>query len=334
VAPDSSVETEIITRKRMMVFSGSTHPNLSEEIVAHLGIQLCGAELNRFASGEIYFRADESVRGADAFVIQTHATPINESIMEQLVMIDALKRASAKRITAVIPYYGYSRQDKKTLSREPISAKLVADLLSSAGTDRVISVDLHSGQIQGFFDAPFDHLTALPLLEDYFQQELGIPGEDLVVIAPDTGRVKVAERLAGHLNADLAFIYKRRSRREAHRIEALDLVGDVKGRPCVVVDDMIDTGGTMVKGAEVLAEKGAGEIYVGATHGLFSGKAVQMLEEAPIQQVVVTNTVPIPEEKQFGKLTILSIAPIIAEALRAVFKDESVSEIFHGENQP
>src|SRR3989454_5019153 len=318
----------------MMLFSGTTHPALAAEIAGHLGIQLSPCKISRFASGEIYFRSEESVRGADVFVIQTHADPVNESIMEQLVMIDAMKRASAKRITAVIPYYGYSRQDKKTLSREPISAKLIADLLAKAGADRVVSVDLHSGQIQGFFDCPFDHLTALPLLEDYFQEELGISGDDLVVVAPDTGRVKVAERLAGHLNADLAFIYKRRSRHEAHRIEALDLVGEVEGRACLVVDDMIDTGGTMVKGAEVLADKGAGEIYIGATHGLFSGKAVQKLEEAPIKQVVVTNTVPIPEEKQFDKLIVLSIAPIIASALRAVFEDTSVSEIFHGENQP
>src|SRR5438105_8175470 len=316
----------------MMLFSGTAHPELSEEIASHLGIPLSECEVRRFASTEVYVRADNSVRGADVFVVQTHYDPVNEALIEQLVMIDAMKRASAKRITAVIPYYGYSRQDKKTLSREPISAKLVADLLSTAGADRVVSVDLHSGQIQGFFDSPFDHLTALPLLEDYFQQEVGL--QDLVVVAPDTGRVKVAERLAGHLNADLAFIYKRRSRHEAHKIEALDLVGEVEGRPCLVVDDMIDTGGTMVKGAEVLAEKGAAEIYIGATHGLFSGKAVQKIEESPIKEVVVTNTVPIPEEKRIGKLTILSIASIIADAIRAVFEDTSVSEIFHGENQP
>jgi ribose-phosphate pyrophosphokinase len=325
---------EIVTKKHFMLFSGTAHPELSKEIADDLGEPLSECKISRFASSEIYVRPDESVRGADVFIIQTHSSPVNDSIMEQLVMIDAMKRASAKRITAVIPYYGYSRQDKKTLSREPISAKLMADLLSTAGADRVVSVDLHSGQIQGFFDMPFDHLTALPLLEDYFQEELGIPGEELVVVAPDTGRVKVAERLAGHLNADLAFIYKRRSRHEAHKIEQLDLVGEVSGRPCVVVDDMIDTGGTMVKGAEVLAEKGAGEIYIGATHGLFSGKAVQMLEEAPIKEVVVTNTVPIPEDKRIEKMTILSIAPIIASALRAVFEDTSVSEIFHGENQP
>jgi ribose-phosphate pyrophosphokinase len=325
---------EIVTKKHMMLFSGRAHPELSQEIADELGEPLSEIKISRFASTEVYVRADSSVRGADVFVIQTHCAPVNETIMEQLVMIDAMKRASAKRITAVIPYYGYSRQDKKTLSREPISGKLVADLLSTAGADRVVSVDLHSGQIQGFFDFPFDHLTAMPLLEDYFQEEVGIPGHDLVVVAPDTGRVKVAERLAIHLNADLAFIYKRRSRTEAHKIDALGLVGEVQGRPCLVVDDMIDTGGTMVKGAEVLAEKGAGEIYIGATHGLFSGKAIQKLEEAPIKQVVVTNTVPIPEEKRIEKLTVLSIAPIIASALRAVFEDSSVSEIFHGENQP
>src|SRR5947199_654476 len=316
----------------MMLFSGTAHPELSEEIASHLDVPLSEIEIRRFASSEVYVRADNSVRGADVFVIQTHSAPVNETIMEQLVMIDAMKRASAKRITAVIPYYGYSRQDKKTLSREPISAKLVADLLGTAGADRIVSVDVHSGQIQGFVDFPFDHLTALPLLEDYFQDQLKL--SDLVVVAPDTGRVKVAERLAGHLDADLAFIYKRRSRTEAHKIERLDLVGEVEGRPCLIVDDMIDTGGTMVKGAQVLAEKGAGEIYVGATHGLFSGKAVQKIEEAPIKQVVVTNTVPIPEEKRIGKLTVLSIAPIIASAIRAVFEDTSVSEIFHGENQP
>ena len=323
---------EIVTKKHLMLFSGTAHPDLSREIAADLGIPLSECEIRRFASTEVYVRADNSVRGADVFVIQTHCAPVNETIMEQLVMIDAMKRASAKRITAVIPYYGYSRQDKKTLSREPISAKLVADMLDTAGADRVVSVDVHSGQIQGFVDFPFDHLTALPLLEDYFQQELGLA--DLVVVAPDTGRVKVAERLAGHLNADLAIIHKIRSRHEAHKVEAREVVGQVEGRPCLVVDDMIDTGGTMVQGAQMLADRGAGEIYIGATHGLFSGKAVQMIEEAPIKEVVVTNTVPIPEEKRIDKLTILSIAPIIASAIRAVFEDTSVSEIFHGENQP
>lgn len=323
---------EIVTKKRMMIFSGTTHPALSEEIVAELGVSLSASKLTRFASGEIYFRAEESVRGADAFVIQTHADPVNESVMEQLIMIDALKRASAKRITAVIPYYGYSRQDKKGLAREPISAKLVADLITTAGADRVVSVDLHSGQIQGYFDFPFDHLTGLPLLSAYLQDELEL-GDDLVVVAPDAGRIKTAEKLREYLHADLAFLYKRRSRHEAHKIDEMAVVGEVEGRPCVLVDDMIDTAGTVAMGAHALEREGAGPIYTAATHPVLSGKAVQNLEESPIKEVVVTNTVPVPPEKQFEKLTQLSIAPIIASALRAVFEDSSVSEIFHGDNQ-
>jgi ribose-phosphate pyrophosphokinase len=258
---------------------------------------------------------------------------VNEAIMEQLVMIDAMKRASAKRITAVIPYYGYSRQDKKALAREPISAKLVADLISTAGADRVVSVDLHSGQIQGYFNFPFDHLTALPILAEYLQNQVGLHGEDLVVVAPDAGRIKTAEKLREYLHADLAFLYKRRSRREAHKIEEMAVVGEVEGRPCLVVDDMIDTAATLAKGVQALAAMGAGPIFAGATHAIFSGKARQNLEEAPIEQVIVTNTVPIPDEKQFSKLRVLSIAPLIASALRAVFEDTSVSEIFRGDNQ-
>ena len=324
---------EIVTKKKMMLFSGTTHPALAGEIAGHLGIQLSPCKISRFASGEIYVRSEESVRGADVFVIQTHADPVNESIMEHLIMLDAMKRASAKRITAVIPYYGYSRQDKKGLAREPISAKLVADLITVAGAQRVISVDLHSGQTQGYFDFPFDHLTALPILSDYLSGELGLHDENVVVVAPDAGRIRTAERLREHLHADLAFLYKRRSRREAHKIEEMAVVGEVDGRPCILVDDMIDTGGTVVKGAEALAQQGGGPIYAAATHGVLSGKAVQMLEEAPISGVVLTNTVPIPEEKQFAKLKVLSIAPLFASALRAVFEDSSVSEIFRGENQ-
>ncbi|HSD48981.1 MAG TPA: ribose-phosphate diphosphokinase [Actinomycetota bacterium] len=317
----------------MMLFSGTTHPELADEIAANLGIKVAGAKMSRFASGEIYFRSEESVRGADVFVVQSHSDPINESIMEHLVMLDAMKRASAKRITAVIPYYGYSRQDKKALAREPISAKLVADLITVAGADRVVSVDLHSGQIQGYFDFPFDHLTALPILSGYLRDELGLHGDDLVVVAPDAGRIKTAEKLREALHADLAFLYKRRSRREAHKIEEMAVVGEVDGRPCVLVDDMIDTAGTVSKGSVALAAMGAGPIFVGATHPVLSGKAVQLLEEAPIQEVVVTNSMPIPEEKQFSKLRVLSIAPLIASALRAVFEDTSVSEIFGGANQ-
>jgi ribose-phosphate pyrophosphokinase len=253
--------------------------------------------------------------------------------MEQLIMIDAMKRASAKRITAVIPYFGYSRQDKKGLAREPISARLIADLLSQAGADRVVSVDLHSGQIQGYIDGPFDHLTALPLLSSYLENTLGLHGDDLVVVAPDAGRIKTAEKLREYLHADLAFLYKRRSRREAHKIEEMAVVGEVEGRPCVLVDDMIDTAGTLAKGVQALAAMGAGPIFAAATHAIFSDKARQNMEESALEQVIVTNTVPIPEEKQFDKLRVLSIAPLIASALRAVFEDTSVSEIFGGANQ-
>ncbi len=324
---------EIVTKKRMMLFTGTAHPALAAEIAEHLGLGLSPCRMSRFASGEIYARSEESVRGCDVFVIQSHADPVNESIMEQLVLLDAMKRASAKRITAVVPYYGYSRQDKKGLAREPISAKLVADLISVAGADRVVSVDLHSGQIQGYFDFPFDHLTALPVLSDYLTNQLGLHDEDVVVVAPDAGRIKTAEKLREYLHADLAFMYKRRSRREANKIEEMAVVGDVDGRACIIVDDMIDTAGTVAKGATALAQQGAGPIYAAATHPVLSGKAVQNLEEAPIREVVVTNTLPIPEEKRFGKLRILSIAPLIGDALRAVFEDTSVSEIFRGDNQ-
>jgi ribose-phosphate pyrophosphokinase len=326
---------EIMTKKRMMLYSGTIHPTLAHEIADNLAIPVSKGEIRRFASGEIYFRADESVRGADVFVVQSHYEPVNEAIMEQLIMIDAIKRASAKRITAVVPYYGYSRQDKKVLSREPISAKLVADMLSTAGADRIVSVDLHSGQIQGFYNAPFDHLTALPLLSSYIKDQLGLHGDDVVVVAPDAGRIRTSEKLREYLHADLAYIYKRRSRHEAHKISEMRLVyeEDIAGKPCVMVDDMIDTAGTLVEGVKVLAAMGAGPIYTGATHAIFSGKARQNLEEAPIEQVIVTNTVPIPEEKQFDKLRVLSIAPLIASALRAVFEDTSVSEIFGGANQ-
>ncbi len=328
---------EVVTRKRMMVFSGTSHPALAEEIAQHLGIALCEARISRFSDGELYFRANESVRGADVFVIQSHDQPVNEAIMEQLVMLDALKRASAKRITAVVPYYGYSRQDKKGLAREPISAKLVADLLSAAGANRVVTVDLHSQQIQGFFNFPVDHLTALPILAEYLQDQLGLSGDNLVVVSPDAGRVKVGERLRERLDAEMAYIYKRRSRYEPNVIEQMVVEGDVKGQACILIDDMIDTAGTMVSGARALADEGATDIYAAATHAVLSGKAVQRLAESPIKETVVTNTLPIHEDRAAvlgERLTVVSIAPIIASALKAVFEDESVSEIFHGQNQP
>ncbi|MCA1727653.1 MAG: ribose-phosphate diphosphokinase [Actinobacteria bacterium] len=318
----------------MMLFSGSSHPELSDEIATQLGMSLSPVDLKRFASGEVYVRFDDSVRGSDAFVLQTHTEPVNEMLMEQLIMIDALKRASAKRITAVVPYYGYSRQDKKSRAREPITAKLVADLLTAAGADRVMSVDLHSGQIQGFFDYPFDHLTALPLLSDYLKEELNLADGELVVVAPDAGRVKTAERLREYLHADLAFLYKRRSRTEANKVETLAVVGDVEGKACVLVDDMIDTAGTIVSGSEVLKKHGAAKIFAAATHGVLSDPAIDRLKNADIEEVVITNTLPLPSDKRIDKITVLSTAGMMASAIKAVFEEESVSEIFHGENMP
>jgi ribose-phosphate pyrophosphokinase len=272
----------------------------------------------------------ENVRGVNCFVVQPTCEPVNESLMELLIMIDALKRGSAKRISAVIPYYGYSRQDKKGRSREPIAAKLLADLLDVAGADRIITIDLHSGQIQGFFDGPVDHLTALPVLADYIRENE--PGE-LVVVAPDAGRVKSAEKLAGTLGQPLAFLHKRRSREVANQVDVHEVIGDVDGRHCVMIDDMIDTAGTIVNGAEVLVANGAQRVTAAATHGIFSGPAIDRLKNAPLAEIVVTNTVPVPEEKRIDKIVVLSIARIVADAIRAVFEDASVSEMFNDQNQ-
>lgn len=321
---------EIQTKRTLLLFSGRSNLELAQDLASHLKQPLGHVTLSTFANGELYCRFEESVRGADVFIVQTHSDPVNEMIMEQLLMIDALKRASAKRITAVVPYYGYSRQDRKALSREPIAARLIADMLSAAGVDRVMSVDLHTGQIQGFFDQPFDHLTALPLLAEWVRRE--IVG-DVVIVSPDAGRVKVTEKFASMLQSDVAILYKRRSA-ESHNVsETLAVVGDVAGRRTVLVDDMIDTAGTICGGVDLLKDRGATEVYVLATHGLFSGPAVDRLKNAPIEQVVVTNTVPVPQEKRFDKLTVLSVAPVIAAAIRAVFEDTSVSELFGGQNQ-
>ncbi|HZC99036.1 MAG TPA: ribose-phosphate diphosphokinase [Actinomycetes bacterium] len=321
---------EALGRRHLMLFSGRASSDLAGEVASYLGIECGSVELRNFANGETYARFQESVRGTDAFVIQTHSAPVNERIMEQLIMIDALKRGSAKRISAVVPYYGYSRQDKKGRSREPITAKLVADLLLGAGADRIITIDLHSGQIQGFFDGPVDHLTALPVLADYISENY--PGE-LVVVAPDAGRVKAAEKLAGILAQSLAFLHKRRNRDVAHQVEVREVVGEVQGRHCVMIDDIIDTAGTIVKGAEALMANGAERVIAAATHGIFSGPAIDRLKNAPISEVVVTNTLPVPEEQRLDKIVVLSIAKILADAIRAVFEDASVSEIFNDQNQ-
>jgi ribose-phosphate pyrophosphokinase len=321
---------EALGRRHLMLFGGRASRDLSHEVAQHLGIECGSVDIRDFSNGETYARFGESVRGTDAFVIQTHASPVNERIMEQLIMIDALKRASAKRISAVMPYYGYSRQDKKARSREPITAKLVADMFQVAGADRLITVDLHSGQVQGFFDGPVDHLTALPLLADYIR---GHHERDLVVVAPDAGRVKTAEKMAGVLGCPLAFLHKRRSREVADTVEVREVVGEVAGLHCVLIDDEIATAGTIVQGAEVLMARGADRVTAAATHGVFSGPAIDRLKNSPIAEVVVTNTLPLPEEKRIDKIVSLSIAGILAGAIRAVFEDASVSEIFNDQNQ-
>lgn len=323
---------ERLTTKKLALYAGRTHPELAKEIADHLGVQLGDPNLVDFANGEIRPRFAESIRGTDVFIIQTHAgngeRSINDSIMEQLIMIDAAQRASAKRITAVCPFYGYARQDRKAEGREPITARLVADLLRSAGAKRMISVDLHSGQIQGFFDGPVDHLTAMPVIESYLRLHVDQP----VIVSPDAGRIKVAERLAQHIGADLAFIYKRRPKGTTNVAIAKDVIGEVDGRHCILVDDMIDTAGTIVSAAEVLKAKGASDVWAMATHGVLSGPAIDRLKNSEISRVVITNTLPLPPEKQIDKIEVLSVAGIIADALNAVFDDTSVSEIFGGEN--
>jgi ribose-phosphate pyrophosphokinase len=320
---------ELIPKRRLELMSGRSNPPLAEQIASHLGVELGEPNLREFANGEIHCRYDTSIRGTDLFIVQTHCGPVNDSLMEQLIMIDAAKRASAKNITAVCPYYGYARQDRKSTGREPITAKLVADLLQAAGADRVISVDLHSGQIQGFFDLPFDHLTAAPVLEEYLRSRIA---DDVVIVAPDSGRVKVAERYASGLNADLALVHKRRPHGTYNQVEVRHVVGEVEDRHCVIIDDMIDTASTICAAAERLADSGAAEIWAMATHGVFSDPAADRLEKAPISRVVVTDTLPIPKDRQFDKLEVLSVAKIIADAIYAVFEETSVSEIFGGAN--
>jgi ribose-phosphate pyrophosphokinase len=325
---------ELVTRKRMMIFAGSSYQDLAQEVADHLGMQLGEVQLSKFANGELYARFEESVRGADVFVLQSHFSSsgmsINDFIIEQLVMLDALKRASAKRTVAVIPYYGYSRSDKKARSREAIAARMVADLYEAVGVDRIMSVDLHTGQIQGFFHNPFDHLTALPLLEQWITENTD--PQQRVIVSPDAGRVRLTEKFAGHLGAPIAILHKRRDPTRHNVAETLDVIGDVEGRTAVLIDDMIDTAGTIVGAAALLKERGAERVIACATHPLFSGPAVQRLTDSVIERVVVTNTIPLPADLQMDKLIVLSIAPILASALRAVFEDESVSEIFRGEN--
>ena len=325
---------ELITKKRLHLVAGRNNRALAEEVAQRLSVELGHVSLSEFANGELHCKYGDSIRGADVFIFQGHCSTsdmsINDALMEQLIMVDAARRASAKRITVVAPFYGYGRQDRKAEGREPITAKLVANMFKTAGAKRLVSVDLHSGQIQGFFDGPVDHLTAMPVLVEWMANNLS--GE-LVVVSPDAGRVKVAERYANLLHANIAIVHKRRVRGVKNAVEAKDVVGEVEGKTCVLIDDMIDTGGTLVAAAEQLAERGAASVYAAATHGVFSGPAIDRIKNSVLERVVITNTLPLPPEKQIDKIEVLSAAGIIADAIDAVFEDTSVSDIFDGQNQ-
>jgi ribose-phosphate pyrophosphokinase len=322
---------QVAGRKSLVLLSGGAYPELADEIAQHIGVTVTPTTRREFANGELFIRPNESVRGTDAFVIQAYPQPINQWVMESLILVDALKRASAKRITVVAPFYPYSRQDKKHRGREPISARLIADLFKTAGADRLMAVDLHTAQIQGFFDGPVDHLFALPLLSQYVLHKYG--SEDLVVVSPDTGRVRTAEQWADSLGGlDIAFVHKTRNIDAANEVVANRVVGDIAGRCCLLIDDMIDTGGSMIKAANLLFDQGATDVIVSATHGIFSPPAVDRLKNSRISEVIVTNTLPIAEDKQFDKLTVLSIAPLLAQAIKEVFEDGSVTSLFAGQS--
>ncbi|MCE5292117.1 MAG: ribose-phosphate diphosphokinase [Nocardiaceae bacterium] len=315
--------------RNLMLFSGRAHPELAEQLAKELDTPVTPQTAREFANGEIFVRFEESVRGCDAFVVQSHPWPLNQWLMEQLIMIDALKRGSAKRITAVLPFYPYARQDKKHRGREPISARLVADLLKTAGADRIITVDLHTDQIQGFFDGPVDHMRANHQLCDYLQDHYAL--EDIAVVSPDAGRVRVAEKWADLLGgAPLAFVHKTRDPLVPNQVVANRVVGDVKGKTCILIDDMIDTGGTIAGAVKLLLKDGAKDVVIAATHGVLSAPASERLADCGAREVIVTNTLPIPEEKRFPTLTVLSIAPLLARTIREVFENGSVTSLFDG----
>ena len=322
-------EIRLSSEKRLRLFTGRGYPELADDVASELGIQLTPTSAYDFSNGEVFVRFEESVRGCDAFVLQSHSAPVNKQIMEQLIMVDALKRASAKRITVVTPFYGYARQDKKHRGREPISARLMADLFKTAGADRLMVVDLHASQNQGFFDGPVDHLFALPMLANYVGSK--VDRANLTIVSPDSGRVRVAERWSDLLGGcPIAFIHKTRDPRKPNEAVVGRVVGDVQGQTCVVIDDMIDTAGTITKAVDALFEAGAKDVIIAATHGVFSGPAVERLRECKASEVVITNTLPISDDQKFEGLTVLSIAPLIARAIREVFEDGSVTSLFDG----
>jgi len=316
--------------KHLMLFSGRAYPELTAEVAELMGVEIVPTRAISYANSEIYVRFEESVRGSDAFVVQSHAAPVNEWIMEQLIMVDALKRASAKRITVVAPFYPYARQDKKHRGREPISARLVADLFKTAGANRLMSVDLHAAQIQGFFDGPVDHLWALPVLSDYIVGKYDT--SEMTVVSPDAGRVRLADMWSDRLKTRLAIIHKRRDPDVANQVAVHEVVGEVQGRVCLLVDDMIDTAGTICQAAEALKARGAKGVIAAATHPVLSGPAVERLKATGFEEIIVTNTLPIPPERRFHPLTVLSIAPLIARAIREVFEDGSVTSLFDGQS--
>ena len=305
------------------IFTGNADRKLAEEISSKLGKSLGKCEVKRFSDGEIAINMNESVRGCDCFIIQSTCNPVNDNLMEILIMIDSMKRASAGRINVVMPYYGYARQDRKAKARDPITSKLVADLLEAAGADRVVTMDLHAAQIQGYFDIPVDHLVGLPILIDYWKKK-GI--EDLVVVSPDHGSVTRARNMAEPLGVPIAIVDKRRP--EPNKSEIMNIIGDVKGKNCIIVDDMIDTAGTICNAGRAIMELGAKSVSCGATHAILSGPAVQRLEESPFEEVVLLNTVPIGEEKNIDKMVHLSVAPLFAEAISRIHTNESVSKLF------
>ena len=321
----TSHEVFLPNKPNLKIISGNANRPLAEAAAARLGLPLANMSVTRFSDGEVRVKCDESIRGSDAFVIQPTCRPVNDNVMELLVMCDALKRASARRIVPVIPYYGYGRQDRKARGREPITAKLIADLLTTAGAERIFAIDLHAGQIQGFFNLPVDHLPAGPIIAGYLINK-GITGDDVVVVSPDVGGVERASLLAHEINAGLAISAKRRP--EPNRAEVFEIIGEVEGLTALMVDDMIDTAGSITAGAEALLARGAREVYACCTHAVFSGNAVQRLGDSRIKEVIVTDTIPLPIENRLPKITVLTVAPLLAHVIQRIHKEESVSTLF------